>query len=328
MENKSLNIWEQTPFDSEFILHKLTEKYIKEKKLFGLKYVGSEIQYNKLRIDTLAYDEDKNTFVIIEYKNIKMGSKVIDQVQGYYNLIKHATEEDDSEVDIPQELAKRLGKNKNDIDFKNMHAMIIGPGLKDDFEKNAIPEYLEVYVISLCKCNDECYVTYEKKNSKEIMNCDSKEIRLEVDPKDLEITKEDVLKYKSPKIKTLYNDFERSLKQFYGLYNGGKGNLKQSNVIKFKYLVDAVSIKANNKFICNVTVKESIKIYFYTHKLNKINKMLDKDNCRKKNLRNIAYLSTGGPLVYFELTMTPCEIEYAIDVIKQIADAKNGGNKK
>ena len=200
--------------------------------------------------------------------------------------------------------------------------------LKVDFEKNTIPEYLEVYVVSLCKCNEECYVTYEKKNSKEIMNCDSKEIRLEVDPKDLEITKGDVLKYKSPEIKTLYNDFERSLKQFYGVYNDDKESLKQSNVIKFKYLVDAVSIKVQNKSICNVSVNESIKIYFYTHKLNKINKMLDKDNCRKKNLRNIAYLSTGGPLVYFELTLTPCEIEYAIDVIKQIADAKNGGNKK
>ena len=39
------------------------------RKLFNLKCIASEIQINKLRLDNLAFDENKNSFVIIEYKN-------------------------------------------------------------------------------------------------------------------------------------------------------------------------------------------------------------------------------------------------------------------
>ena len=302
-----VHMCEKIKFDSEYILHKLTEKYIKEKELFGLKYVGSEIQYDKLRIDTLAFDEDKNTFVIIEYKN-KKDKNVIKQVQGYYNLIKEGSKK----ADIHQELAKLLGKEKNEIDFNNIQAKIIAPKFTDGLEEESKDtEYLELYIISLCKCDDEKhYVSYEK-CSDENMHCDSKVMRYNVNPKDLEITKEDMLKNKSKEIKTLYNDFESSLL-----------NQFDDNDIDIDYLVDAVSIKAHNNFICNVDVKKSIKIIFYTHKLNEINKQLDKDSCRKKNIRNIAYLTTGGPLAYFELTLTPCDIDYAINMIKQIKRKK------
>ena len=120
-----------------------------------------------------------------------------------------------------------------------------------------------------------------------------------IDLDDLKLTKDTLLEDKSKEVKELYEDFERRLTE----------EFKEA---KIEYLVDAVSIKAHNNFICNVNVKKSIRIYFYTHKLNEINKKLDKDNCRKENIRNIAYLTTGGPLAYFELTLTPSEIEYAI----------------
>ena len=67
-------------FDSEYILHKLTESNLKI--LFDLEFVASEIQLNKLRIDTLAFDEKTKTFVIIEYKN-EPNLNVINQTQGY-----------------------------------------------------------------------------------------------------------------------------------------------------------------------------------------------------------------------------------------------------
>ena len=104
-----VHMCEKIKFDSEYILHKLTEKYIKEKELFGLKYVGSEIQYDKLRIDTLAFDEDKNTFVIIEYKN-KKDKNVIKQVQGYYNLIKEGVFEDLSTINCKLRIKQSQSK--------------------------------------------------------------------------------------------------------------------------------------------------------------------------------------------------------------------------
>ena len=40
-------------------------------EVFNLKFVASEFQLDNLRIDTLAFNEETNSFVIIEYKKSK-----------------------------------------------------------------------------------------------------------------------------------------------------------------------------------------------------------------------------------------------------------------
>ena len=78
--------------------------------------------------------------------------------------------------------------------------------------------------------------------------------------------------------------------------------------LDLKFLVDAVSIKAQNEFICIVNVKNSIKIQYYTKKLE------DREN----KTRDISNISTGGPLSNYELTLTSENIDYAIDLIRQV----------
>ena len=48
---------QKIPFESEYILHQLTQKHLKE--LFGLKLAASEKQLNKQRVDNLAFDKKK-----------------------------------------------------------------------------------------------------------------------------------------------------------------------------------------------------------------------------------------------------------------------------
>jgi len=62
----------------------LVEENIEE--VFNLKFVCSEFQLNNLRIDTLAFDEEDKSFVIIEYKRDKNQS-VIDQGFSYLALM-------------------------------------------------------------------------------------------------------------------------------------------------------------------------------------------------------------------------------------------------
>ena len=71
-------------FECEYILHILTQKHLKE--LFDLEFVASEIQLNRLRLDTLAFDKKSNAFVIIEYKN-EFSANVLNQAQSYHDLI-------------------------------------------------------------------------------------------------------------------------------------------------------------------------------------------------------------------------------------------------
>jgi predicted transport protein len=55
-------------------------------QVFGLEFVCSELAINNLRFDTLAFDHDTNSFVIIEYKKDRSFS-VIDQGFAYLSLM-------------------------------------------------------------------------------------------------------------------------------------------------------------------------------------------------------------------------------------------------
>src|SRR5687768_8334975 len=70
--------------DLELTIQKLVEKNLTE--VFSLVYICSEYPLHTLRIDTLAFDEDQKSFVVIEYKKDKSFS-VIDQGYAYLALL-------------------------------------------------------------------------------------------------------------------------------------------------------------------------------------------------------------------------------------------------
>ncbi len=70
--------------DLELTIQRLVEKNLTE--LFGLTYVCSEYQLHGLRIDTLAFDEEQKSFVVIEYKKDRSFS-VVDQGYAYLALL-------------------------------------------------------------------------------------------------------------------------------------------------------------------------------------------------------------------------------------------------
>ena len=269
------------PFDSEYQLHNLTQNHLKE--LFDLKLVASEIQKDDLRFDNLAFDEKTNTFVIIEYKN-ELNLNVLNQVQEYRELL----------LSKPEEYADLLDDSK-EIDFKNTRVMIIGPEFseKQIEESENLDFSIELYVVSLFKEDEKNgYVLYEQTDGNFTK-------RLDIDLDSIKLTRDTVLENKSKEIIELYIDFENKL-------------LDEFDDLDLKYLVDAVSIKAQDKYICLVTVKSSIKIIFYTKQL--------EDS--KNETRDISNITTGGELADYELTLNHENIDYTIDLIKQVYDQK------
>lgn len=71
-------------FRSEKEMQRLTEKNLNS--IFGLEFVKSEVTFSNLRIDTLGFDNETKSFVIIEYKKGKNFS-VIDQGFAYLALL-------------------------------------------------------------------------------------------------------------------------------------------------------------------------------------------------------------------------------------------------
>ena len=66
---KKLEVIKEKPFKLEKEIQSLTEDNLQS--IFNLKFVKSEFAINKFRIDTLAFDTESKSFVIIEYKRDK-----------------------------------------------------------------------------------------------------------------------------------------------------------------------------------------------------------------------------------------------------------------
>ncbi|MDO8632977.1 MAG: DUF5655 domain-containing protein [Candidatus Wildermuthbacteria bacterium] len=85
-KNKLIKIKEKVnPLEKD--IQKTTEHNLSE--VFGLEYISSEFQLNGLRIDTLCFNSESNSFVIIEYKKDRSFS-VIDQGFAYLSsMLNH-----------------------------------------------------------------------------------------------------------------------------------------------------------------------------------------------------------------------------------------------
>lgn len=100
--------------------------------LFQLAFIKSEFTVGKYRIDTLCYDEENNSFVIIEYKKGNSYS-VIDQGYTYLQLLLN--NKSDFVLAISQE------KNKifrvEDIDWSQSRIIFISPSF-NSYQKDSI----------------------------------------------------------------------------------------------------------------------------------------------------------------------------------------------
>lgn len=115
-----LEVVKEQPFKLEKEIQSLTETNLK--LIFGLEFVKSEFSLNSFRIDTLAFNEDAGTFIIIEYKRDKNFS-VIDQGYAYLSLMLN------NKADFILEYNESLnGKLKrNDVDWSQSRIIFISP---------------------------------------------------------------------------------------------------------------------------------------------------------------------------------------------------------
>ena len=86
LKSDQLTRLNQISFDNEKVLQLLIEKNL-DTVFDGLEFLSTEFQIKNLRPDSVAFDTEKNSFVIIEYKNIK-NKQVLDQGATYYRLLK------------------------------------------------------------------------------------------------------------------------------------------------------------------------------------------------------------------------------------------------
>jgi predicted transport protein/RecB family endonuclease NucS len=130
LKEKKLKSVDSISFKLEKEIQAIVENNLYE--LFDLRFVKSEFSIKNFRIDTLGYDEENKSFVIIEYKKDKNYS-VIDQGYTYMSLMLN------NKSDFILEYNENCGKNlkRDDVDWSQSRVMFISPHFTE-FQKHSI----------------------------------------------------------------------------------------------------------------------------------------------------------------------------------------------
>lgn len=108
------------PFRMEKDIQNLVEA--NTELLFGLEFVSSEFTVDNFRLDTLCYDEENQSFIIIEYKKDKNFS-VIDQGYTYLSLLLN----NKAEFILEYNESKQKSLRRDDVDWSQSRVLFISP---------------------------------------------------------------------------------------------------------------------------------------------------------------------------------------------------------
>lgn len=100
--------------------------------LFGLEFVRSEFSVTEFRLDSLAYDEINNAFVIVEYKKGSSYS-VVDQGYSYLSVMLN------NKAEFILEYNERTGKQlkRSDVDWSFSRVIFVSPSF-NTYQKNSV----------------------------------------------------------------------------------------------------------------------------------------------------------------------------------------------
>jgi predicted transport protein len=150
LSNGNLESTWEIPFKNESELQDLLDKNLKS--LFNLEFVKAQVAMEDLRIDTLAFDRNSSSFVIIEYKN-NTNFSVVDQGITYLNvLLEHRADF----VLLYQGITKKMTKI-DDIDWSSTKVIIVSPEF-NKFSTRAINSDIPVELFEVHKFSNDSVV--------------------------------------------------------------------------------------------------------------------------------------------------------------------------
>lgn len=228
----------EAKFDKEKTLQAITEKNLD--LIFGLEFVSSEFKVGNYRLDTVAFNPETRSFVIIEYKRNESGS-VIDQ--GYTYLRQMLNNKRAFVYEYNDKKGERL--KVEDIDWSIERVYFISTAFTT-FQLGALgmDQRFSLYEVKLYKGD---FITYRKIESR-----DSGDISNELiftDPNIKKVVKEvkvytenGHLQKANEDIKELYEDLRDAIQQRWQLTIEPK-----QNYIAFKKNTNVVDIEIQKK---------------------------------------------------------------------------------
>lgn len=293
LEKDKLERINKIDFKLEKDIQKLTEKNLSE--IFGLEFVKTEFQLNSLRIDTLAFDKETKSFVIIEYKKGKNFS-VIDQGYAYLALLLN----NKADFILEHNEVKDKFLRKNDVDWSQSKVIFISPQFTK-YQQQAI-EFkdlpIELWEISKYTNNNVLFNQLKSPDTNESITkvSPNNEVVQKVSDVIKVYTEEDHLNTTSDDIKEIYDEIKERI------YNLGDD-------IEIKPTKYYIAFKSNTNFADIHLQKNQMKIW-----LNLRKGILEDPKNMTRDISNIGHWGNGD----YEITLThKGDLDYLITLIKQ-----------
>ena len=295
IENNKLKPIKKVIFKYEKDLQKLTEQNLET--LFNLEFVETEFSVDNLRIDTLAYNKETNSFVIIEYKRDKNYS-VIDQGYSYLSILLN------NKAEFVLKYNENLNENlkKTDVDWSQTIVMFIAPSFTPYQLKSVEFNDLAFELWEVSKFNNNT-VLFDKVNVSE-----NKASIKTLNKRDNKVTKE-IKKYKES------SHLRKKPKRVKEIYEKIKENISGYDDIEMIILKHYIAVKMNKKNVCEIAhFKNHLKIWIDLDFKN-INDPLNKVT----DVSNIGHWGTGDcNIIINEID----EVPYFMELFEQSYNEK------
>lgn len=281
----------------EFKLEKELQLFVESnlEELLNLEIVKSEFSIENYRVDTLAFDKENKSFVIIEYKRGNSYS-VIDQGYSYLATVLN------NKAELILEYNERKGKSlkRDEIDWSQTKVIFISQNFtkyqKDSLNFKDLP--IELYEIKKYDGDIILFTTINKKENGESINAISK--------KDITIAKVS----KEIKTYTLEDHFKNSNENTVEIFNIYKEKIEEMlPLIEVEPKKLYIAFKLNRKNLVDFKLqKDMLKIW-----INAKEGILDDSKKMAKNVAKIGHWGNGD----YELTIKNLEgLEYILSLIK------------
>jgi len=193
--------------DLEKNIQKLTEENLEI--IFGLYFVTTEFSLGGFRLDTIAFDKESNSFVIIEYKRDKSFS-VIDQ--GYSYLALMLNNKADFVLEYNQQ--KKQNLKKEDIDWSQSRVVFLA-GSFTTYQQNAINFRdlpIELWEVKIFDNSTVLYNQLLSSNSKESIKTITKNKTVENVTREVRVyTVDDHISKTNDEIKDLFENIREKI---------------------------------------------------------------------------------------------------------------------
>jgi predicted transport protein len=283
----------ELPFKLEKDIQKIFEKNLIT--ITGLNFVKSEFTIKSNRIDTLAYDLENRSFVIIEYKRDKNYS-VIDQGVSYLNLML------EYKADFIIEYNETQQKNlkRDEVDWSQSRIIFVSSTFTE-FQKqstNFKDFSIELWEIKQFE-NNTIYVNPIRKTlaAPSIKLIANENLQLQKVAREIKTyTEEDHTNRVSDDVTELYNEFKTAI-------------LNLSSDIEIQAKKDYIAFKKGSNVIDITLLKKSLKIWINLKK----GTLKDPQNI----MRDVSTIGHWGNGDYELIVDDNSNLEYIMFLVKQ-----------